>query len=97
MTTEIQTPAERWNLREDARVTVADTEYVIYSDECYAWAIEAEAFDRPTEEDDYSEWCVGDGSGVGDDELRQAIADASGRLIYTAGVATPVQPRAAAS
>ena len=70
-------PKEKWNLREIARVDVDDVEYVIVDDGAYTVAMEAVIYDAPTEEDDYSTWCSGEGASIDDHALCARIAEAA--------------------
>lgn len=76
-TNETGTPAQRWGLTEHALVTVDGTDYVLYSDDQHMWAMDAAAYHAPTEESDYSLWCSGEGSGIGDHRLLVRILEAA--------------------
>ncbi len=81
------TPAARWNLDELARVTVDGTEYVVYSDGHYSWAMPAAGYDAETSEEDYSHWCTTRaGRGIGDHALlRRILVAAELEVVYSAG------------
>lgn len=57
-TIEATCPVVRFSLTEVARVTVEETEYVVYSDGAFQVAMEADIFDEETTETDYSRWCA---------------------------------------
>lgn len=65
-----------------ARVTVADSAYVVYSDGAYTTALDETSWEMVDTDvygpDNYSEWCAGSGSGVGDTDLCRRIARAAG-------------------
>jgi hypothetical protein len=85
-------PIEKWNLTEVARVTVDDCEIVVVDDGSFRTAMFADRFDAETEVEDYSEWCSGEGSGIGDEDLCARIAAAADLDgIYSAGSCTWVE------
>lgn len=88
--TETLTPADRWSLTEVARVELDGAAYVVVDDGTYCTAMEAEAFDAPTDEADYSAWCAAN-PGIGNEDLCARLATEAGLDgIFSSGACTRV-------
>lgn len=78
-TTTTMTPEERFGLGGIARVEVDGIGYVVYSepDGSDAYVVEADDYDAPTAEDDYSRWCAST-EVVADEHTLRRVARAAG-------------------